>query len=173
VQNGNVYIDGVKSISSKWAVSVGGGGPPSKKDLANNPDAKPGIFGSQSYIKNIHAVFGTTAQIGKKGASGTPEAYLKDLKVLPDSACFTGPSFGVVSYGIQNKAYQIAIENVTEEGFIYNKGIVYPDGTELQGGARWAFSAGLDGADELADKKAMKHYHAESKKKKTDRKKEE
>ncbi|VGO18565.1 glycoside hydrolase family protein [Pontiella sulfatireligans] len=165
VQNGNVYIDGVKAISSQWAVSIGGGGPPSKKDIANNPDAKPGVFGNKSYVKNVHAIFGKTAQISKKSASTTPEEYLKDLKVLPGSVYFTGPSCGVVSYGIQNDAYKLSVENVTDEGFKYNRGIVYPDPNAAKGADRWKFAKQLPGADELGDKKAMKNLAAEQKKK--------
>ncbi|TWU44290.1 Iota-carrageenase precursor [Novipirellula aureliae] len=158
VQNGNVYIDGVKSISSKWAVAIGGGGPPAKKDIANDPNAKPGIFGSESYVKNVHAVFGTTAQISKKSAHETPEEYIKELKVMPGAAYFVGPSVGVFRLAIQNDAYKVTIENVTSEGFKYNDGIVTSDGTELQGSARWEFAKKLPGHDELADKKAMKNY---------------
>ena len=49
----SLRTDGVKSISSQWAVAIGGGGPPSKKDVAHNPNARPGVFGNESYVKNV------------------------------------------------------------------------------------------------------------------------
>ncbi|VGO18545.1 glycoside hydrolase family protein [Pontiella sulfatireligans] len=152
VQNGNVWIDGVTAISSGWAVSAGGGGPPSKKDMAKNPDSKPGRFGDDSYVINVHAIFGKTAQIAKKGACRTPKEYIKDLKVPEDAdgQYFEGASIGVVHEGILNDTYQLRIENVTSEGFKYNDGIVRGDQGWPEGSARRRFAKELPGYEEIA-----------------------
>ena len=168
VQNGNVWVDGVKAISSSWAVSVGGGGEPSKKDKAKDPNVKPGRFGDKSYIKNVHAIFGKKAQISRKSAHQTPKAYIKDLRVPedPNASYFEGASIGVVHNSIISNAYKLRIENVTPKGSKYNDGIVYRSEKDIKGADRWKFSKEVPGYDKLPDKKAMKNYRLKNKKNK-------
>jgi hypothetical protein len=59
---GLVDDDGVTAKSSGYAVTIGLGGV-KKQELARNPNAKNGRFADGSSIKNVHAIFGTTAQI--------------------------------------------------------------------------------------------------------------
>jgi hypothetical protein len=111
--NGLVIIDGITAKSCAWAVSMGSGIP-----------GKSG-FGDGTTLKNIHAVFGTNAAISTKGLAGYPKEYLKDLRIDENDRKqkrVRGPSAGVVHDGTQGN-WKVIVENVTEEGFEYNRGI--------------------------------------------------
>ena len=78
--NGVVKVDGVVSKSSTYAVTIGKGGV-KEAELKLNPDATDGIFAEGSYVKNIHAVFGKTAQVKTHAMLAIPEEYYEDLKL--------------------------------------------------------------------------------------------
>ncbi|MDF7822620.1 glycosyl hydrolase family 28-related protein [Pontiellaceae bacterium B12227] len=137
--NGLVQVENVKSISSTYAVSIGKGGV-KKKELENNPDATDGIFAEGSYVKNITAVFGKTAQVKGQMMMFIPEEYYDDLDLVWENKFFRGPSIGGVKDAAEGH-FTINIENVKLEGFKYNadKPIITPAdarpgkwGTELR-----------------------------------------
>ena len=122
-QNGMVKIDGVKVKSCAWAVTMGGGFVEEKHK--NDPNFKPGRFADGTTVKNIHAIFGTNAAISTKGFGSVPKPYLKDLRFDENDRKqkrVRGPSVGVVRDSTEGTWIPI-IENVTCEGFEYNKGI--------------------------------------------------
>ena len=116
--NGVVKVDGVLARSSTYAVTMGKGGVKAA-ELKHNPDATDGIFAEGSYVKNIHAVFGTTAQIKTHAMMSIPEEYYDDLELRWFSKFFEGPSIGAVKDSTEGH-YHVIIENVTLEGFKYN-----------------------------------------------------
>ncbi|CAA6692721.1 MULTISPECIES: glycosyl hydrolase family 28-related protein [unclassified Lentimonas] len=116
--NGIVRVDGVTSISSAYAVTIGKGGVKAA-ELEQNPDAVDGIFAAGSYVKNIHAIFGKTAQIKKHAMLEIPEAYYGDLKMRWENKFFEGPSIGAVKDSTAGH-YTVIVEDVTLEGFEYN-----------------------------------------------------
>lgn len=116
--NGVVKVDGVLAKSSTYAVTMGKGGVKAA-ELEQNPDATDGIFAEGSYVKNIHAVFGTTAQIKTHAMMDIPEEYYDDLELRWFSKFFEGPSIGAVRDSTQGH-YRVIIEDVTLEGFKYN-----------------------------------------------------
>jgi hypothetical protein len=116
--NGVVKIDGVRTKSSTYAVTIGKGGV-KEAELEHNPDATDGIFAEGSYVKNIHAVFGTTAQVKTHAMMDIPEEYYDDLKLRWFDKFFEGPSIGAVKDSTEGH-YHVIIENVTVEGFKYN-----------------------------------------------------
>lgn len=116
--NGVVKVDGIKSIGSTYAVQMGMGGV-KKKELQRNPDAKPGSFADGTSVKNIHAIFGTQAQIKKHALLEIPEEYLDSLKLWNDDKFMDGPSIAPVK-DHRKGGYNVIIENITSEGFKYN-----------------------------------------------------
>lgn len=116
--NGVVKIDGVRSISSTYAVSVGKGGVKAA-ELKKYPDAKDGIFAKGSYVKNIQAIFGTQAQVKMHAFMSIPEEYRDKLDLVWENKFFKGPSIGAVMDSTAGH-YDMIIENVTMEGFKYN-----------------------------------------------------
>lgn len=125
-KNGLVTVDGVKAISCEFAVTVGMGGV--KKGA---PDQTPGYFDSRSSIKNIHAVFGKTAQVKKNTFNFIPEEYYDDLKLWPDNKFMDGPSITAVTN--HSDTYSVTIENITMEGFKYNNNKVITKTTKESG----------------------------------------
>jgi len=126
-QNGVVKIDGVTVKSCAFAVTMG----PGYVEARNKEDKnyKPGIFANGTTVKNVHAIFGTNAAISLKGLSNVPEEYLKELRFDENDRKLKrvrGPSVGVVMNRTAG-SWNPIIENVTSEGFKYNKGIMKID----------------------------------------------
>jgi hypothetical protein len=116
--NGVAKVDGVLARSSAYAVTMGKGGV-KEAELKRNPDATDGVFAEGSYVKNVHAVFGKTAQIKTHAMMDIPEEYYDDLELKWFSKFFEGPSIGAVKDSTEGH-YHVIIENVTLEGFKYN-----------------------------------------------------
>ena len=79
--NGVVKIDGVKTNSSAYAVSIGMGGVKAA-ELKHNPDATDGRFAKGSSVKNIHAVFGMRAQVKTHAFLSIPDQSIILLLLL-------------------------------------------------------------------------------------------
>jgi len=124
--NGLVRVENVHSISSAYAVTAGKGGV-KEAQLKIQPDAKDGIFAKSSYVKNIHAIFGKTAQIKTHAMLEIPEEYYDELNLRWFNKFFEGPSIGAVK-DTTGGHYKIRFENITMEGFKYykNKPILTP-----------------------------------------------
>lgn len=116
--NGVVKVDGVRSISSAYAVSIGLGGV-KEAELKHNPDASDGVFAKGSYIRNIHAIFGMHAQVKTHVFLSIPDEYHDDLKLRWENKFFEAPSIGAVK-DYSGDHYDVIVENVTMEGFRYN-----------------------------------------------------
>ncbi len=116
--NGVVQVDGVLTKSCTYAVTVGKGGV-KEAQLRIEPDATDGIFAEGSTIKNIHAVFGKTAQVKTHAMMAIPAEYYADLNLRWFNKFFEGPSIGAVKDSTEGH-YRIRIENVSMEGFKYN-----------------------------------------------------
>ncbi|WP_111709773.1 hypothetical protein [Lutibacter citreus] len=117
-KNGIVTVDGILAIGCVKAFSMGDG-----HVKKNAPDQTPGWFDSKSSVKNIHAIYGESAQL--KGTSlglYKDPKYLEKLKMWSDEKFFSGPSLGVISE--QPKAYSVSISNVTHSGFPFNPSVV-------------------------------------------------
>ena len=145
--NGVAQVDGVVAKSCAYAVTIGKGGV-KEAQLKIEPDAKDGIFAEGSHIKNIHAVFGKTAQVKTHAMMAIPEEYYNDLKLRWFNKFFEGPSIGAVKDSTEGH-YHVRIENVTMEGFTYNnsKKILTPEdarpgkwGQELR---KWKAARGI------------------------------
>lgn len=117
--NGKVQFENLTSIGSTYAAQISGGGV-KEGALKHDPHAKPGIFAAGSSIKNVHAIFGTNAQIKKHSLPIVPEKYMKEIKLWYDNKFFSGPSIAPVYYDTEGR-YEVIVENVTCEGFKYNK----------------------------------------------------
>ena len=87
--NGVVKIDGVKTKSSSYAVTIGMGGV-KEAELKQNPDATDGSFAKGSYVKNIHAIFGMHAQLKTHVLLSIPEEYHDDLDLRWENKFFEG-----------------------------------------------------------------------------------
>lgn len=126
-QNGVVRIDGVTAKSCAFAVTMGPGYV--EKRNMDDPRYKPGRFADGTTVKNIHAIFGTNAAISLKGLANVPKEYLKELRFDKNDRVLKrvrGPSVGVVLNRTAG-SWNPIIENVTSEGFKYNKGILKLD----------------------------------------------
>lgn len=126
-QNGKVTIENVTAIGCTYAVQLGKGGVKASA-LKTNPDAQPGVFAKGSSIKNIHAVFGTNAQLKNAAMQLIPEAYFKDLRLWYDGKFLSGPSIAPV-YDASEDQYDVIISGITAEGFTFNgdKKILLPE----------------------------------------------
>lgn len=92
-----VIIDGVTVKSCAFAVTMGPGYV-EKKNL-DDPDYRPGRFADGSTVKNVHAIFGTSAAISLKGLANVPKEYLKELRFDKNDRVLKrvrSPSIGVV-----------------------------------------------------------------------------
>lgn len=150
-KNGVIKVDGVTAISCAKAVGIGNG-----HVKAKAPDQTPGWFGQGSYVKNIRAVFGTQAQIKRSEFLRIPSTkYYKNMKMWSDHKFYTGPSIGAVFNSATS--YNVKIENVTMEGFEYNKRTpILKDGEGYRAG-KWAdekraWEEKYNGAKWLSDK---------------------
>ena len=121
------HIDGVTVKSCAFAVTMGPGYV--EKENMDAPHYKPGRFADGTTVKNIHAIFGTNAAISLKGLANVPKEYLKELRFDKNDRKVKrvrGPSVGVVLNRTAG-SWNPIIENVTSEGFKYNKGILKID----------------------------------------------
>lgn len=116
--NGLVQVENVLTNSCTYAVTIGKGGV-KEAQLKIEPDAKDGIFAEGSYVKNIHAVFGKTAQVKTHAMLSIPEEYYDDLNLRWFNKFFEGPSIGAVKDATEGW-YHVDIRNVTMAGFKYN-----------------------------------------------------
>ncbi len=87
--------------------------------LKLDPTATDGTFAKGSYVKNIRAIFGRTAQVKKHAMLSIPEEYYDELKLRWEDKFFEGPSIGAVK-DASGDLYHIDIQNVTLEGYKYN-----------------------------------------------------
>ncbi|NJB83675.1 glycoside hydrolase family protein [Wenyingzhuangia aestuarii] len=117
-KNGIVTVDGILAIGCVKAFSMGNGHVKKKA-----PDQTPGWFDSKSSVKNIHAIYGESAQVKgtSLGAYSNPK-YLEKLKMWSDGKFFSGPSLGVISE--QPIAYKVSISNVTCSSFPFEPSIL-------------------------------------------------
>jgi len=126
-QNGLVKIDGVTVKGCAFAVTMGPGYV--EKRNMDDPHYKPGRFADGTSVRNIRAIFGTNAAISLKGLANVPKEYLKELRFDKNDRVLKrvrGPSVGVVLNRTAG-SWNPIIENVTGEGFKYNKGILRID----------------------------------------------
>ncbi len=122
-QNGTVTVDGLKSISSAFALTVGKGFTVGKH--TNDPNAKVGRFSDDCAIHNIEAIYGTQAQIkGQLAYMFDPEQY-KELSYdnrQPDNLKWlVGPSIAAV-YNHLEGVYEVDLKNIKTKGFPKYKG---------------------------------------------------
>ncbi|MFC1764910.1 hypothetical protein ACFL6U_22920 [Planctomycetota bacterium] len=115
--NGVAQVDGVVTIGCAYAVTMGKGGV-KEAQLKIDPEATDGTFAKGSTVRNIHAVFGKTAQIKTHAMLEIPEEYYDDLNLRWFNKFFEGPSIGAVKDTTEGH-YHISIGNVTMEGFKY------------------------------------------------------
>lgn len=120
--NGLVDVDGVVAVSSLFAVSVGDGYGSSGEDVTITDYG----FDPESRIRNVHAVFGTNAQLKSKNFKEVP-CPLKYLIAVTafehDPIIFQGPA----AYVTKSLDPSITISNVTAEGFEYVPYLMYGD----------------------------------------------
>ncbi len=158
--NGVVQIDGIKSISSAFAVQIGMGGV-KEAELKHNPNATDGSFAKGSYVKNIHAIFGMRAQVKTHDFLGIPTEYHDGLNLRWENKFFEGPSIGAV-IDESGDHYDMIIENVTMEGFKYNadKPILtkedFPKGKWASAVSQWKADYGVSGKTEKQKNKKAK-----------------
>ncbi|WP_111709807.1 glycoside hydrolase family protein [Lutibacter citreus] len=112
-KNGIIKVDGVVSIGSTFAVTIGDGGV--KKDA---PDQTPGYFHKDSSIDNILAIYGKSAQVKGPTLLEFPKVsdYFEYLKVFSDGKFYEGPSVTAVHYGPTTYSINIG-KNIKMEGF--------------------------------------------------------
>jgi len=151
-KNGLVQIENVVTKSCTYAVTTGKGGI-KEAQLGIEPEATNGIFAEGSYVKNIKAIFGTTAQVKTHAMMSIPEEYHDDLWLRWENKFFQGPSIGAVKDASED-VYRIDFENVTMEGFKYNadKAILTPadarPGKWGQEVSKWKAKYGMDAVRE-------------------------
>lgn len=126
-KNGVVKMEDITSISSTYAVTIGMGGV-----KEGDTDGTPGHFSEGTSVKNIHAIFGTQAQLKKHALLALPEEYYESLKLWPDNKFYDSPSIGAVKD--ESVTYDVIIENVTMDGFkYYNNKPILTDSDEREG----------------------------------------
>lgn len=86
-KNGIVKMEDITSIGSTVAVTIGMGGV-KEEDV----DGTPGYFTKGTSVKNIHAIFGTQAQLKKHALLALAEEYYESLKLWPDNKFYDSPS---------------------------------------------------------------------------------
>ncbi len=123
--NGRVLVDGVMAQSSTVAVSAGAGYVDKKQ--ASRPDAKPGFYGNDSRIVNIHAIYGEDAQIAQKSVylyEPNAETYAK-LRIINygHDKFLNGPSLCPVLDSSKG-CYTVRFENISSEGFTHHQNSV-------------------------------------------------
>ncbi|VGO18306.1 Ig-like domain-containing protein [Pontiella sulfatireligans] len=116
MQNGHIDIDGVLGRSSVHAVRI------DKGDTRNG--TSPGWFADTSIVKNVHAIYGVTAQLKAGHDQWVPceLKYLISSEKLPDGKARLGPAAAAMrnlAEGTGEGYYNVTITNVTQEGFVY------------------------------------------------------
>ncbi len=144
-QNGTVTVDGLKSISSSFALTVGKGFTVGKH--TNDPDAKVGRFSDDCAIHNIEAIYGTQAQVkGQVAYMYDPEQY-KELTYdnrQPDNLKWlVGPSIAAV-YNHLEGVYKVDLKNIKTKGFPkYKDEMIYSQDLVEQEKQKWDILAAL------------------------------
>lgn len=113
LQQGPVDIEGVYGTNCNGVVTVADGGLRSLE----NPDIIPGSYAKGSSIRNVTAVFGTTAQY-KAMPDDIPPEYVNLFSNVAHNmygAPVIGPSLTVV----QNNSENVTVSNVKSYGFTY------------------------------------------------------
>ncbi len=137
IKNGTVQAENIKAKNCGFAVRIERGFI-SKKYA--NPNAKIGSFAKGSYVKNIEATYGTTAQLKPKNFVHVPDKlfHLVSHKLNPDGESYSGPSMA----GIINSArYKVEIENLATHGFLYQKPIVYYKKPNYRKYKKWSWKS--------------------------------
>ncbi|NJB83666.1 hypothetical protein GGR97_002465 [Wenyingzhuangia aestuarii] len=151
-KNGIIKVDGVTSISSTFAVTVGDGGV--KKDA---PDQTPGYFHKDSSIDNVVAIYGKSAQVKGPTLLEFPKVddYFDYLKVFSDGKFYEGPSVTAVHYGPTTYSIKLG-KNIKMKGFPHhnNKPIVTRSDTRKAswGAEKKAWKAAHPGSEFISDK---------------------
>lgn len=120
MHNGIVNIENVRSEGCTFAAMASNGFLSSKQ---KNPNLEVGTFAKGSSIKNVHAVFGTNAQLKEKDVLYVPEENLKHLKEKTESKGLRvrrGPSITAVLL----RTDRVAVEEVSYEGFIAHPEVI-------------------------------------------------
>ena len=131
MENGHVDVDGVTAVNCGFAARVAFG-------FATTEQAAlglvPGYFAPTSVLKNVNAVYGTTAQLKPKHYKYMPceIQYLNSTTLNPDGESYTGPSINAVIYDAHGGDpaegdYTVTITNVTQNGFVYEQKTVLVD----------------------------------------------
>lgn len=71
LKSGNVFIDGAHAFNSQFAIEIRGGSMGKETD---------GSFGSESYIKNVSAVYGLATSVHYSGRNSIPNCLLPYFK---------------------------------------------------------------------------------------------
>lgn len=100
MKNGYVDIRNISSINCGFAVRIEKGFVTSEELMAY-PNLVPGTFDSTSVIRNVKAIYGTTAQLKPKHYGFMPCGERKKVSsspISPNGASFEGPSIAPVVY---------------------------------------------------------------------------
>lgn len=118
-KNGHIDVDGVTAIGSGFAVRLSSGYV--RNELV---DITPGYFANTSVIKNVKATFGTKAQLKSKHFLYMPCELRSTVVESPNYTgtvmIYQGPSIAAMvntSAGTEPGYFQVAVSNVTAEGF--------------------------------------------------------
>lgn len=120
IDSGVVVVDGIHVESCAFAMKGGDGFVAKKQD---NPNLKPGKFAKGTVVKNIHAVFGTNAQLKTKDIKYVPEEIRKFIQKKSESRGQVGRGPSVTA--VQLHGDTIKVENVTYEGFIDHPPVIH------------------------------------------------
>lgn len=130
--NGHVDVARVTAVGCSFGSTISPG------FVAKGETGTPGTFASSSIVRDLHSVYDLGAQIKPKHFRYIP-CELRGLVVEernPDGESHPGPSIANVLYsadttdanGASPGEYDIAILNVTQEGFLHqSKGIINED----------------------------------------------
>ena len=116
--NGTVKIDSIWSKSSSFCLLLHKGFIDRKHK--NDPNATIGSYADDSEINNIHAIFGTNAQVDDKEVYVLePNAEMYKLfrnNSHGNNKSFDGPSLAAVFSTVGN-SWKVRLTNITSEGF--------------------------------------------------------
>lgn len=122
IDNGTIKVDGVWTKSSSFGVLVKRGFIDDQN--ADNPNATIGRYADDSEIVNIHALYGTDAQVDDKEVwimepDDAKYALFRNNSYKNPSS-FDGPSITPV-YDETKGSYKVTYKNITSEGFDHHK----------------------------------------------------
>lgn len=156
--NGTVKIDSVWSKSSSVCLLIHKGFIDRKHQ--DDPNATIGSYADDSKINNVHAIFGTDAQVDSK------EVYVLE----PDPAMyklfrnnnhgnnksFDGPSLAAV-FSTVGDEWEVTLTNITSEGFKGKAaGIVTQEDVKDREAQRWSIVNALPNVDHSATRSRSK-----------------